>query len=491
MISEQSLRARLSILASFRGRSRVLHLTTLAFFVSFVVWFDMAPFVVAIQRDLGLSQAQMVTLSLCNLALTVPARVFVGALLDRFGPRRLYGLLLMFAAIPNTLFATSHSYGMLVASRLLLGIVGAGFVVGIRMVSEWFPPEDLGTAEGVYGGWGNFGSAGAALLLPGLATAVAGGAGAWRWGVGVAGAVSAIYGAIYLVSVRDTPPGVTYVRPRRRGALPVGSRGAVVALAALQLPITGILVVVLVRIHDAGVLSVRAVWLVMPVLAALLAWQLTSVVRVNRPVLRGEAPDHAYPFMPVALLSLAYAVTFGAELAVVSLLPTFFATTFGLKIAAAGAAGSAFAFTNLVTRPGGGVLSDMVRSRRRVVVGALVGTAATFVLLSLLSPSWPVAVGIGAVALASIFVQGGNGAVFAMVPQIHRPVGGQIAGLAGSYGNIGGIAFSSVLFFTANDAHALFLVVAAASAVVAILCRWLPDVDAHAEVLLLDSTKAA
>ena len=75
---------------------------------------------------------------------------------------------------------------MLVASRLLLGIVGAGFVVGIRMVSEWFPPKDLGTAEGVYGGWGNFGSAAAALALPAFvsprrppAPAAGGGASAW------------------------------------------------------------------------------------------------------------------------------------------------------------------------------------------------------------------------------------------------------------------------------------------------------------------------
>ena len=46
---------------------------------------------------------------------------------------------------------------MLVVSRLMIGIVGAGFVVGIRMVSEWFPPAEVGTAEGIYGGWGNFG----------------------------------------------------------------------------------------------------------------------------------------------------------------------------------------------------------------------------------------------------------------------------------------------------------------------------------------------
>ena len=53
------------------------------------------------------------------------------------------------------------------------GLIGAGFVVGIRMVSEWFAPADLGTAEGVYGGWGNFGASAAAFGLPALATWIA------------------------------------------------------------------------------------------------------------------------------------------------------------------------------------------------------------------------------------------------------------------------------------------------------------------------------
>jgi NNP family nitrate/nitrite transporter-like MFS transporter len=469
------LRHRLSMVRSFHGRSRVLHLTTFAFFLSFVVWFDMAPFGVAIAKDLHLTKPQMVTLGLCNLALTVPARVLVGALLDRFGPRRLYAALLVLAAVPNTVFALAHSYGVLVVSRLAVGIVGAGFVVGIRMVSEWFGAEELGTAEGIYGGWGNFGSAGAALVLPGVAAFLAGGAGAWRAGVLAAGLVGAAYGAIYWFAVADTPPGATFLRPRRRGALPVATRGATYGLAAMQLPVGGALALVAVRIHDTGALSSTGLRAAYAAIAAYVAWQLYQVLMVNRRVRLRLAPDHDYPFRPVALLSLAYGVTFGAELAVVTLLPTFFATTFGLAIGAAGAAGSAFAFTNLVTRPGGGILSDLAHSRRSVVVAALAGTAVSFVALSFLRSSWPLPLGIGLVALTSVFVQGGNGAVFAMVPQVHRPVSGQIAGLAGSYGNIGGVVFSSVLFFSGGNTRVLFLVVAGAAVVMAVLCRWLPD----------------
>ena len=114
---------------------RVLHLTWFAFFLTFVVWFNFAPFATTIGDEFALTKGQLVTLGLCNLALTVPARLIVGGLLDRFGPRRTFSAILVYALVPCLLFATAQSFGMLVASRLMIGVVGAGFVVGIRMVS--------------------------------------------------------------------------------------------------------------------------------------------------------------------------------------------------------------------------------------------------------------------------------------------------------------------------------------------------------------------
>jgi len=489
-------------LLSVRGKYRVLHLTTLAFFLSFVVWFNFAPFSVAIGKDLGLQPGQLATIGLCNLALTIPARVFIGRLLDQFGPRRLFGGLLLFAVVPNTVFALAHSFTVLVCARLALGIVGAGFVVGIRMVSEWFDHDEMGTVEGMYGGWGNFGSAAAALGLPPLALAIVSGPESWRWGIGLSGLVAAAYGLLYLFAVDDTPPGRQFERARRKGALQVTSRGAVLGLVALQLPIPAALGLVAYRVERVGVISSTGLLVAWLALAAFGLYLVATALRANRSALAGEAPlDGHYSFASVAILSLAYFVTFGAELTVVSLLPTFFATTFALKITAAGAAGSAFAFTNLVTRPAGGIVSDASRSRRAVLATLLAGTAVTFVALSALSGSWPLAAGIALVAAASVFVQGGNGAVFAMVPLVKRSVGGQIAGIAGSYGNIGGVLFSFLLFQTADAAHPigdtrlLFLMIATAAAVVAVLCRWLPasekDLDLDDELDLLQAGESA
>ena len=106
------------------------------------------------------------------MALTIPARIIIGMLTDKFGPRITYAALLFLASIPCFMFALSDSFMQAAISRFLLGFIGAGFVIGIRMVSEWFPANELGTAEGIYGGWGNFGSAAGAMTAANPGTAV-------------------------------------------------------------------------------------------------------------------------------------------------------------------------------------------------------------------------------------------------------------------------------------------------------------------------------
>ncbi|NJK50607.1 MFS transporter, partial [Candidatus Gracilibacteria bacterium] len=158
---------------SLRGRYKLLHMTWVAFFLTFVVWFNFAPFATTIAKELGLTPEQKATLLICNLALTIPARIIVGMILDRFGPRITFSGLLFFALIPCLATAEAHNFSQLVISRLMMGIVGSGFVVGIRMVAEWFPPKEIGIAEGIYGGWGNFGAFGAEFALPALAVSTA------------------------------------------------------------------------------------------------------------------------------------------------------------------------------------------------------------------------------------------------------------------------------------------------------------------------------
>ena len=225
----------------------MLHLTWFAFFLSFVVWFNFAPFSETIGEQLGLGKGELVTLGLCNVALTVPARIFIGMALDRFGPRRTYSRDPAVRGRPLHAVRPAQTFTQMVVSRLLLGIVGAGFVVGIRMVSEWFPPKELGTAEGVYGGWGNFGAAAAALVPARSSPRVAGGDRRLALGHRPRPASSPPPTASSTSGpCTDTPEGVTYVKPKRQGALEVTSRSGVFGLAALTVPVFGILGVIVV-----------------------------------------------------------------------------------------------------------------------------------------------------------------------------------------------------------------------------------------------------
>lgn len=136
---------------SFSGQYRILHVTWLAFLVSFLVLFNIAPLATAIIDEFQLSPEQYRTMILCNLALAIPLRIVFGMLIDRFGPRVVFSAILFYAAFPCIAFALAQNFQQLIWSRLAIGVVGAGFVVGIRMVAEWFPPRDIGFAEGIYG----------------------------------------------------------------------------------------------------------------------------------------------------------------------------------------------------------------------------------------------------------------------------------------------------------------------------------------------------
>lgn len=453
--------------------SRTLHLTWFAFFTTFVVWFNFAPFATRIGDQMGLSDAQLVTLGLCNLALTVPARILIGSLLDRFGPRRTFSAILIYAAVPCLIFATAQGFGQLVLGRLLISVVGAGFVVGIRMVAEWYPPGELGTAEGIYGGWGNFGAAAATLALPVVADAI-GGDESWRWVVAGTGIIAAVYGVIYGRLVTDTPDGVAYQRTKKASALEVTSPAAVRGLMALSVPLGVALGVIAWRVWKVGVIGTAGLSLGIVASIVLLGVQLLAVHRTNTRARADAYPsEERYPFASVAVLSLAYACTFGSELAAVSFLPTFFETTWGLSTAVAGAAASAFAVMNLVSRPSGGIISDLVASRRRWLTLLLGCLAAGYLVLSRVTGAWPVGVAIAAVLVTSLFAQAGNGAVYAIVPLIKKRVSGQIAGMAGAYGNVGGIVFLTCLLFV--SVQTVFLVMGAASLVAAIAGRWLVE----------------
>ena len=474
-------------LFSFSGNVRTLHLTWIAFFISFFVWFNHAPLMASIQATFGLSDQEVKALLIINVALTIPARIIIGMLVDKYGPRITYSSLLFISSFICFFFALADSYQMLMASRFALGFVGAGFVIGIRMIGEWFPAKQVGIAEGIYGGWGNFGSAAAALSLPTLAL-MYGGEDGWRYAVASTGLISLVYSFVYYKLARNTPKGSTYFKPKKTGAMEVTSKGDFYFYLLMNIPMYAALAVLAWKLGpgNLGILDDFFTNITYIVLISLYGYQTSQVWRVNKHIFSEEVPEiHRYKFKNVAILDLAYMVTFGSELAVVSMLPLFFKDTFDLSIVHAGLLASGFAFMNLVARPSGGFFSDRFGRKKSLTI-LISGLAVGYLILSNITSEWPLFVAVAATMLCSFFVQAGEGAVFAIVPLVKRRMTGQIAGMAGAYGNVGAVAFLTVFSFV--EPSTFFLVIACSAIATLIAVQFIDEPKGQTAEIMPDGT---
>ena len=436
---------------------RALHKTWFAFFLTFFVWFNMAPLATTIMESMSMTTPQLKLLFITNVALTAPGRIVVGLLTDRFGPRKTFSIIMVLMAIPCFAFAFSTTYTQMLISRLLLSFVGTGFVVGIHMTSLWFKPRDIGFAQGVEAGLGNWGSSIAAMLMPIVALNFYGGENGWRYGIATSGAVMALYGIFYWFSINDGPPGTKYHKPKKGAAIEVSTWADMINAFAWTAPTIGILALLVWKIQKMGFMSSGAATISYIVIALVVLYQLIQIYRVNSPILtKGVPEDDKYRFWDVGCLCMSYVACFGAELGVVSMLPMFFQKTFTLTPQTAGLVGSFFAFTNFFARPLGGFVSDRVPSRRMAHLICIAGIAAGFILMSLVGSSSLIAAIIVTIVTA-LSVMAAEGTTFALVPLVKRRITGQISGYVGAYGNVGAISFLTAYTFVSDSTFFLII----------------------------------
>ncbi len=436
--------------------------------MAFVVWLGLGPMMPFIKEALELTDQQAKVLLILNVAMTIPARIVVGMLVDKFGPRIMYTSILVLGGAVSIAFAWAQSYEELALLRFLSGFIGAGFVVGIRMISEWFPARQTGIAQGVYGGWGNFGSAGAALTLPFIAMNIDGDNG-WRIALTCASVTAIVYGLYYFFVVTDTPKGSTYFKPKKMGAMEVTSGRDMLLYMLMNIPLFLALGVLAWKLspEQMGLINISTTYIIYFVLSALYAVQVWKIWSVNSHLLKKPVPElHRYKFKQVAILDWAYLVTFGTELALVSILAMFYVSWFDMpKISAALLAGI-YPFLNLIARPGGGWISDKI-GRRLTLIIVFFGITGSFFVLGMADKSWPVWLVVGITLVAGVFSQAGSGAVYAMAPLVQRRMTGQIAGMVGAYGNVGAVVFLTVNSLV--DYNHFFLIIALTSAFVLVL----------------------
>ena len=429
-------------------QSRTLHLTWIAFFLTFVAWFNMAPFNTTIMHQLGLTETQINILMICNVVLTIPARIIIGTLTDHYGPQKVFSGLLLFAGVVCITFSLAQSFEGLLINRLLMGIVGGGFVVGIKMIAEWFPDNKMGTAQGIYAGWGNFGAAAATFSLPLIALLFSTDIG-WRIATSFTGLLCMIWAFIYFRFCPDIPERSPDFETAIHGAFEVQSKKDLILQSIVLFPIYGALMLFIWKLsgHPYTLITSSLSWLLIAGLFGIFIGNIIQCWKFNLPRIERPTPeDKAYSFSQIAILSLVYSLTFGCELAVISIFPQFLETTFSISVGLAGMLGASYAFMNLIARPGGGWISDRF-GRRRTLFVLILGGLVSHWFLGEVDSNWPLSTAIVLSLFGSIFFKAGNGACFAAVPLIKKNLTGKMAGLAGAYGSVGAVCFLTLYSF--------------------------------------------
>jgi NNP family nitrate/nitrite transporter-like MFS transporter len=150
---------------------RHVALGTISFTLCFAAWGLISAFAPHFREVLHLTQSETALLVAVPVLLGSLARIPMGILTDRFGGRAIFVILMAAVAIPVWIAPQQSTYANLLIVAFLLGVAGSSFAVGVGYVSRWTPPQQQGSALGVYG-LGNIGQSAAVFLGPVIAASV-------------------------------------------------------------------------------------------------------------------------------------------------------------------------------------------------------------------------------------------------------------------------------------------------------------------------------
>ena len=151
----------------------------------------------------------------------------------------------------------------------------------------------------------------------------------------------------------------------------------------------------------------------------------------------------------------------------------------------AGLLAGSFAFINLVARPMGGLLSDKFGRKMSLSIFVL-GLALGYFGMSQIDAQWSLPAAVLLTMTCSSFVSAGCGAVYAIVPLIKRRMTGQIAGMVGAYGNVGGVLFLTILSFV--NSNVFFTTIACVALVIVGFIQFIDEPKGHMVEVQEDGT---
>ncbi|HED64192.1 MAG TPA: MFS transporter [Planctomycetes bacterium] len=382
---------------------RAFHMSWFAFFLCFFAWFGIAPLMIVVKDELGLTKSQIGNTVIASVAITILARLVIGWLCDHIGPRITYTLLLVFGSLPVMLIGLAHSYEAFLLFRLGIGVIGASFVITQYHTSVMFAPNCVGTANATSAGWGNLGGGVTQMVMPlvfagfvglGYSDAIS-----WRLSMVVAGAVCFLTGIAYFLFTQDLPDG-NFKDLRARGEMPTREK--------------------------------------------------------SRGNFRAAAKDKR-----VWALFFVYAACFGIELTINNVAALYYSTEFDLGLKTAGLVAGLFGLMNIFARTTGGIIGDIfghrwgLKGRVRWLFLALFVEGFALILFSRMS-ILPVA--IGTMIVFSLFVQMSEGATYSVVPFINKKSIGAVSGIVGAGGNMGAVAAGFLFKYESISYRQAFLI---------------------------------
>ncbi|MEL0650173.1 MFS transporter [Algibacter sp. TI.3.09] len=387
----------LSLLDFKSVSTRTFWITSISFFMCFFAWFGIVPFMPDVVKDLGLTPDQKWNSIILAVSGTVFARLLIGKLCDKYGPRLCYTWLLTIGAIPVILCGLVQTPTQFLICRLFIGFIGASFVITQVHTSLMYAPNIVGTANATSAGWGNLGGGANRLGMPLIAAAVVSfgvaDADAWRYSMIVAGIVCFCMGIIYFFFTKDTLNG-NFKDLRASGEMVSTKKD---------------------QIGFLEVLKDYRVW----------------------------------------ILFVVYAASFGIELTVYGTMDDYLQNTFQLERVTAGNIVLSFALMNIFARTLGGFFGDKFGKlkglRGRVLFLAFILTIQGLMLITF-STTTSIVVGVTFLILFSLSVQMAEGATFSVVPFINKKAIGSVSGIVGAGGNVG--AFLAAMLLKSQSAVA-------------------------------------
>ncbi len=385
---------RIQLFSFSSPQMRAFHMSWFAFFLCFFAWFGIAPLMRIVRDEMSLSKEQVGWCIIGSVSATVMARLFIGWLCDRVGPRLTYTWLLLIGSIPVMAIGFATDYTSFLFFRVAIGVIGAAFVITQYHTSIMFAANCVGTANATTAGWGNLGGGVTQLVMPlvfalfvgtlGFSSAVS-----WRVTMVTAGVLCAAMGIAYYFLTQDAPDG-NFSDLRAAGRMPEKK-------------------------------TVKGSFL-------------------------SACKDHR-----VWVLFLIYGACFGIELTIHNVAALYFLDYFAYfqdmdmmqAIRSAGLIAGLFGLMSVFARTLGGVFADRcgerwgLSGRIKLLFVVLFCEGLSLMLFSRMNV---LATAVPALMLFSLFVKMAQGATFSVVPFINKRALGSVAGIVGAGGNAGAVA---------------------------------------------------